>query len=471
MVPPDSVPAHVLSLSLSWGSLSSGAATVRTMREDVKLRKEHWMRLIHCVLATGLVVVVASGAPAQDKAAQDKATQEMYAAAATPALAPDQAQVQAQAVMQYWTAEAMASAQPMPFPTLHATDGVVTDGTKVLAPAPPGPATVVNGWRPGSGPYVERKRTFAPSEAQALGQSPQSFGVAPTDPLNGPYGPFQRWTMEGQYPVGGRGLHGKLFFTISGANYVCSATVIGRSTIATASHCVHEGGSSLWYANFLFCPSYYNGGPGGAGIPYPTRGCWSWNQAQTTIPWISVGDPDYDYACIVLATTGTVVANKVGNVTGWSGRAWNFADVPEMVFGYPQAAPFTGQIIEQVSAPDWYNWDPVAGGQVSKIIGDDMTGGCSGGGWFLGWAAPGAEFPDTDGSWGTDPTTAGPYINGVNSHKRCIQDCRTPPIASAGVFWQEMSSPPFRGGSATDDWESEDVFNLASCLGHPNNNP
>ena len=141
-----------------------------------------------------------------------------------------------------------------------------------------------------------------------------------------------------------------------------------------------------------------------------------------------------------------------------------------MIFGYPQGAPFGGQIIIQTSAPDWYNWDPVAGGQVSKIVGNDMTGGSSGGGWFLGWRAPGAEIADTDGSWNTDPTTAGPYVNGVNSHKRCLQNCNTPPTATAGLFWQEMSSPPFRGGSATDDWESEDIFALASCLAHANNN-
>lgn len=413
------------------------------------------MRLAQCVLATGLMVAVAGGAAAQE-------------ATSTVALPPEQAQAQAQAVMEYWTPERMSSAEPMPFPTHMATEG----STTMAAPAPSGPPTLVNGWRPGSGPYVEKVTTFTPSEAQALGQSPQAWGTAPTDPLNGPYGPFQRWTMEGQYPQGYRGIHGKLFFSMGGGNYVCSATVIGRSTIATASHCVHQGQGGSFGSAWLFCPSYYNGGTGGAGIPYPTRGCWSWSQAQVTAPWVSSSDPDYDYACIVLATTGTVVADKIGNVTGWSGRAFNWSGVPEMIFGYPAAAPFTGQIIQQVATTDWYDWDPVAGGQASKIVGSDMTGGSSGGGWFLGWRAPGAEFPDTDGNSATDPGTAGPFINGVNSHKRCAGgSCVSPPTATAGVFWQEMSSPPFRSGSTTDTWESEDVFNLGTCLAHANNNP
>jgi V8-like Glu-specific endopeptidase len=330
----------------------------------------------------------------------------------------------------------------------------------------------VNGWRPGDPPYVAKVRTLTPAKAREVAESPQTFGSAPTDPLNGPYGPFQRWTMEGNYLPTYRGIHGKLFFTMGGTDRVCSATVIGRSTIATAGHCVNSGPPDKAFGgNFLFCPSYYNGGAGGAGIPHPSRGCWSWSGAGTTSPWIQAGDPDYDYGCIVLATTGTVVSDKVGNVTGWAGRAWNFVDVPEMIFGYPADSPFTGQVIQQVATVDWYNWDPVAGGQVSKVVGNDLTGGSSGGGWFLAWRAPGAEFPDTDGSDATDPGTAGPFLNGVNSHKRCLVDCSSPPTSTEGVFWQEMTSPPFRGGSPTDADESEDIFTSGACLGHPNNDP
>lgn len=136
------------------------------------------MRLAHVVLATGLAVALAGAARAQDRARK-----EMYAAAATPVLSAEAERAQAQAVMEYWTPERMASARPMPIPTR-----VVTEGSMPLSrPAPPGPPSVVNGWRPGDPPYVARVRTFAPAEARAVaGQAPQSFGTAPSDPLNGP---------------------------------------------------------------------------------------------------------------------------------------------------------------------------------------------------------------------------------------------------------------------------------------------
>ena len=53
------------------------------------------------------------------------------------------------------------------------------------------------------------------------------------------------------------------------------------------------------------------------------------------------------------------------------------------------------------------------------------------------------------------------YLNGVNSHKRCRTHCGSPPTATAGVFWQEMSSPPFLRSTGNTD-ESEDVF--VDCL-------
>jgi len=358
--------------------------------------------------------------------------------------------------LEYWTPQRMASAQAMPLPMKVLQPGNGNGQQRRMSDLERG---AVNGLPPGGGPYVEQKTSFGVLAA------PQTFGAAPTDPLNGPYGPFQRWTMEGNYTPSWRAIHGKLFFSLPVGNFVCSATVIGRSTVATAGHC-NSDGAGTFATNRLFCPSYYNPTPL-TGAPFPGRGCWGVTTSVVGGPWHNGGDPDYDYACLVMNTTGDTVANKIGNVTGWAGRAWNFTDVPEMVFGYPQAAPFHGNTIQQVAGPDWYSWDATAGGQVSKIMGNDLTGGASGGGWFIGWRAPTDEIADTDGSNNTDPGTAGPFINGVNSHKRCRTNCNTPPTATAGVFWQEMSSPPFRS-DANDASDSEDVF--AICLAHANNN-
>jgi hypothetical protein len=368
--------------------------------------------------------------------------------------------LQAQAAQDYWTPDRMATAIPMT-PPERLVENLPSQQSLPVVSGNPG---FVNGWQPGDPPYVERTQTFSRAAMSGV-SNPMAFGVPPTNPLSGPYCPFQRWTMQGHYLAFPRDIHGKLFFTIpsgpSAGNYVCSASVIGRSTLATAGHCTSDG-NGIFGTNFLFCPSYFQ-----AGV-HPSRGCWGWSQAWTTGRWHTGGDPDYDYACIVTPVTGTVHANKIGNITGWAGRAWNWTDVPVITFGYPAGAPFDGTIIQQTASVEWYNVDFTAGNQVSKVIGSDLTGGSSGGGWFLSWRAPGAEVIDTDNNQGTDPAGGnnGPYITGVNSHKRCAGSCFTPPTAVAGTFWQEMTSPPFRLDAA-DNQDSEDIFAL--CLAHANN--
>ena len=101
--------------------------------------------------------------------------------------------------------------------------------------------------------------------------------------------------------------------------------------------------------------------------------------------------------------------------------------------------------------------------QLSKYIGSDQTGGSSGGPWWLNFVGQ-VEIAAVDASPITDPAqgNSAPWINGVNSHKRCTQaGC-----PDASIFKNEMGSPQFRL-SATDNNDSEDVF--AICLRHPNN--
>jgi hypothetical protein len=362
----------------------------------------------------------------------------------------------AQATAEYWTAERMAEAQPMPLRTTVVLESAVS-AVKTPSPGVPG---LVEGHPPGGGPFVEKVHWF-PELAQPRAEaSPQSFGTVPTDPLNGPYPPFQRWSMEGDYKTWPRSIHGKVFFILNQATFVCSATVIGRSTIATAGHCVSDGAGSF-ATNFVFCPSYITTGVN------PLRGCWGGTYAVTSTQWHANGNLDYDYGCVVLDSTGTVWADKVGNVTGWASRSFNWPDTEEVTFGYASGPPFTGNIIIMRVGPEWYSIDSDgSGGQALKFVGDDMTGH-SGGAWILGWRHPNAEIGDTDGNPYTDAGAANLALNGVNSTKRCRTSCLRPPTSSEGVFWQEVGSPPFLSTSAAG--ESEDI--LGTCLAHPNNNP
>jgi len=391
----------------------------------------------------------------------------------------------AQAVMEYWTPERMAAAIPLDVP------GVVDKGLPRPAAPLPGDARpgFTLGWDPKSGleppdPLTryelddEQWASFAAHlDGQARANAPDAFGSPPANPVDYPgYGKFARWTWYGNYLTFPTSTIGKLFFTKPGVgNFVCSATVIGRSTLATAGHCVASiiGGTPTWHTNLQFCPSYYKGS--GSGAPHPNRGCWSAVAYATTNQWFYHENFDRDYACIVTATTGTVHANKVGNVTGWIGRAWNWGGTDAtLAWGYPAGSPFAGYHIITVAANEWYSVNMDNGGETSpnlssKYIGSDMTGGSSGGPWWLGTSHPNPanNYSDTDGVLYTG-WVGGPWLNGVNSHKRCLASCGTPPSSSSGTFWQEMGSPPFTS-STSDLNDSEDVF--AACLANSNNNP
>jgi hypothetical protein len=373
-------------------------------------------------------------------------------AVSTEPMSEAQAQAEALATMAYWTPERMAEAQPMPIPAME----VDLDDPALTVADDPEPLRYTLGWMPGDGPQPDPMVSYELSgetAAAMLTPSPQ-HGTMPTDPLNGPYGLFQRWTWFGAYVKRPISTLGRLYFSMNGGNWVCSATVAGRNVLITAGHCVADG-SGNWGSNWMFCPSFNAGGIN------PSRGCWAWSSATTSGQWFNSGDPDYDYACIVTPPTGTVVADDVGDVTGWLGRAWNGAyGQPIMDFGYPAGAPFPGYHIIVAAAAGWYQFHFTAGDQISYFIGNDMTGGSSGGPWILGLGHRSAEWPDTDGSNATDPFPNGVgWIWGVNSHKRCVNGCFTPPTATAGTFWQEMSTPQFKADA--DGGESEDVF--ANC--------
>ncbi len=395
----------------------------------------------------------------------------------------------ARAVMAYWTPERMAAAKPMPLP-----ERVWSQEQGTSTPAPPpalGNPGFAPGWDPRSGLEPPDPLTryeiiagdpafgwyWAEQDARLRATSPQICGTPPANPVDYyGYGKFARWTWYGNYLSFPTSTIGKLFFTKPGVgDYVCSAAVAYRSTIITAGHCVASkiSGTPTWHTNLLFCPSYYRGA--GSGAPHPSRGCWTAVLKSTTTAWMNHENVDRDYACVVTATTGTVVANKVGNVTGWAGRTWNWGDTDAtLAWGYPAESPFPGYHIIVVAGHGAYSVNISSAGESpdlsSKYIGSDMTGGSSGGPWWFGSLHPNSayNYADTDGVFFTGWVGGGPYIAGLNSHKRCLVNCTVPPSSTEGTFWQEMGSPVFTS-NPSDGGDSEDVF--ANCLTHSNNNP
>jgi V8-like Glu-specific endopeptidase len=126
---------------------------------------------------------------------------------------------------------------------------------------------------------------------------------------------------------------GQLYFTEPGGDYVCSASVIRNSVIATAGHCVADG-AGHYYTNWYFVPA-----ENGSQAPY---GGWTWSNADTTSSWWNGGGTvpnDQDDALIILAPqkiNGKGKVKAIGAVTGYLGYEFN-APLPTAItqIGYP----------------------------------------------------------------------------------------------------------------------------------------
>ena len=162
---------------------------------------------------------------------------------------------------------------------------------------------------------------------------------------------------------------GKLWFTINGAWYICSGTMVKPAIVVTAGHCVHSGNgtSSGWYANWQFVPAYRSGA-----APY---GIWTnWAFANTTGTWYSGGGGvpnDADYAVIVFGRNAA--GYRIGDYTGWMG--WQYPNLigrHVTVLGYP-ANLDSGVINHRVDGA------VNQGSGYTGVWGSDMTGGSSGG--------------------------------------------------------------------------------------------
>lgn len=180
---------------------------------------------------------------------------------------------------------------------------------------------------------------------------------------------------------------GRVFFTYQGRNASCSGTAVtsgNKSTVITAGHCVKLDGA--WHTNWAFVPAYHNGNR-----PY---GTWTARKTFATPQWVADEDINYDVGA---AAVNQLDGASLTDVVGGQGVAFNQARGQAMyAFGYPAGAPYDGSKLIYCSGNTFNAF-------ISDGIGMtcDMTGGSSGGGWFL-------SFSESTGA-GT--------VNSVNSYK------------------------------------------------------
>jgi V8-like Glu-specific endopeptidase len=188
---------------------------------------------------------------------------------------------------------------------------------------------------------------------------------------------------------------GKVFFTMGGSGFQCSATIVnseGQNTVWTAGHCVNQGGGSgVWATNWQFVPAYdddlwWN--------PRP-YGTWTATQLWSRTAWTNSSDFAEDMGVAIMGVSfGYHIVGYLGGqgiTTGVGNRVW------ENAFGYPAESPFDGGNLYECWGTSSPEWEVLWWWSETIQIPCDMTRGSSGGGWLYGW----------DGNWG--------YLNGVNS--------------------------------------------------------
>jgi V8-like Glu-specific endopeptidase len=270
---------------------------------------------------------------------------------------------QAQAMKLIWTKEDLERAIPYP---MGVSEG---DLRKAIA-------TIV--------PEFEDK--LSKDQAGAIsGHFPEQQALTAPQATTGGYnypGPYTRHEVGCPYHTFPYITIGKLFFKQYGVSYVGSAASIGNYAIWTAGHCVHagDGKSTGWSTNLVFVPIYKDGS-----MAY---GQWPAHQLWTRTNWYNKGNPNglgEDMGGAVLyAQSG----KKISQVVGSLGFAWNWSRYQHWhAIGYPAASPFNGQRMFATEASFAYLESSFATTPVTRAIGCDMTGGCSGGPWILKFGA------------------------------------------------------------------------------------
>lgn len=275
---------------------------------------------------------------------------------------------QHQRILDYWTAERRANAKPR--------DIVLPLGTKP---------------RPAAKPASKGK----PGGGGSTGPSANSTGAT--------------WNFGGDVSM----TAGKVFFTLGGSNYVCSGNLVtsglpaGSYVVSTAGHCTHEGdgsGAAGYATNFAFYPGW-TGSTSTAPKYTATAG-----NLHATANWQARGAAHQAYPddAAFVRVTGPAPAAPPQAVS-FSGTTSGLM----YAFGYPAAQKYKGNTLTYCSgqvAHRYYDGDDT----ISMPC--NMTGGSSGGPWFMGFnSSTGVGIQTSVNSYGYGGITRmwGPVFDSV----------------------------------------------------------
>lgn len=310
-------------------------------------------------------------------------------------------------VQQYWTPRRMLAAQPLAAPaprrdtrsdgatrgTPWAVRGASLTTTSTTTQGRPWAVAGVSGTTPPGG-TDSRGTGTGTGTGMGTGTGGQGTGQG-TGSRQGsgngngnlrarvPNSPGARWVDGG----GVVRTVGRVFFTTAqGRNASCSGTAVtsaNQSVVMTAGHCVKLNGAA--HRNWVFVPGFDNGRR-----PF---GTWVATRLLTTQQWNAREDINFDVAAAVVAP---LQGRTLTGVVGGQGVAFNQPRGRQTyAFGFPAADPFDGSKLIFCSGRT-FDDTVMTGDQGLRC---SMTGGSSGGPWFLGF----------------DESTGLGWLNSVNS--------------------------------------------------------
>ncbi|HEY9635288.1 MAG TPA: trypsin-like serine protease [Coleofasciculaceae cyanobacterium] len=261
------------------------------------------------------------------------------------------------------------------------------DSVKAPANAPSNSATI-------NGKAGAVRGAAGTSNPNTQGNSPLSYGTSQVPystsrVLGGTNNPAQTSPYR---------ISGKLYMAFGGStyNYICSASMIGRSLLVTAAHCVHDygKGNAGWATKVKFVPAKDNASEPDLfyeSTQYMIASSYFNGTDTCTQTGVVCNN---DIALVALGNNSQ--GQQAGNRVGWYGYGWNgysyatpassyqgvfgnklFASITQL--GYPGS--FDSGLKMQINTA--YGAFYSSGNLKNTWLGSAMTGGSSGGPWLV----------------------------------------------------------------------------------------
>lgn len=216
---------------------------------------------------------------------------------------------------------------------------------------------------------------------------------------------------------------GRLDFNTPGGSGFCSASLIRRSVLVTAAHCVAGFGSQSWYSSWTFRPGYF-GAPGATTAQIQPFGAWTMQDVRISTTWFNGTDTgsgsarNNDIAVFIVEKNNS--NEFIGDVVGWMSYGWNnysftrskktgnLVTAATTTLGYPGLLD-SGEIMQRADGPT-YTTTIRRAKQLWQ--GNNFTGGSSGGPWIVNF---GYATPDLSGGAVAGSAPAANIVIGVTS--------------------------------------------------------